>query len=130
MSKKKVVGGTGITAGGDVSIGDVSGQVAIGENIVQIINKDGSKSWLYTNGIRPATDPANIFGRQRELEEIDQRFKQSTALAITGFRDKPLLSDIKTHGAVIGNLGLVYNIIFQPSLFSNLHFPFTTNPLG
>ncbi len=35
MSKKKVVGGTGITAGGDVSIGDVSGQVAIGDNIVQ-----------------------------------------------------------------------------------------------
>ncbi len=34
-SKKKVVGGTGITAGGDVSIGDVSCQVAIGENITQ-----------------------------------------------------------------------------------------------
>ncbi len=74
------------TAGGSISIGDVSGQVAIGENITLIINKDGSKSWLYTNGIRPATDPANIFGRQHELEEIDRRFSQTPALAITGFR--------------------------------------------
>ncbi len=29
MSKKKTVGGTGITAGGDVYISDVSGQVMI-----------------------------------------------------------------------------------------------------
>ncbi len=35
MGKKKIVGGTGITAGGDVHISDVSGQVAIGENITQ-----------------------------------------------------------------------------------------------
>ncbi len=74
------------TVGGSISIDDVSGQIAIGKNIIQIINKDGSKSWLYTNGIRPTTDPANIFGRQQELEEIDKRFKQSTALAITSFR--------------------------------------------
>ena len=36
MSKKKIIGGTGITAGGDVTFGDVSGQVGIGENITQI----------------------------------------------------------------------------------------------
>jgi hypothetical protein len=35
MSKKKTVDGTGITAGGDVSFGDVSGQVAVGSGIVQ-----------------------------------------------------------------------------------------------
>ncbi len=35
MNKKTIIGGTGITAGGDVHIGDVSGQVAIGENITQ-----------------------------------------------------------------------------------------------
>ena len=34
-SDKKVVGGAGITAGGDVNIGDVSGQVVIGKNIAQ-----------------------------------------------------------------------------------------------
>ncbi len=31
----KNIGGTGITAGGDVTFGDVSGQVAIGQNITQ-----------------------------------------------------------------------------------------------
>jgi hypothetical protein len=33
---KNVTGGTGITAGGDVSIGDVSGQFGAGEHIEQI----------------------------------------------------------------------------------------------
>lgn len=36
MDKKKVVGGAGITSGGNVSVRDVSGQVAIGEHIYQI----------------------------------------------------------------------------------------------
>lgn len=35
-SDAKVVGGAGITAGRDVEIGEVSGQVAIGEHITQI----------------------------------------------------------------------------------------------
>lgn len=35
MDKKKVAGGAGITAGGDVSIGDITGQLAIGEYINQ-----------------------------------------------------------------------------------------------
>ena len=35
MSKKNIVGGTGITAGGDVAFGNVSGQVGIGQNITQ-----------------------------------------------------------------------------------------------
>ena len=35
MSKQNIVGGTGITAGGDVNFGDISGQSAIGENISQ-----------------------------------------------------------------------------------------------
>ncbi len=82
--KPHAVGGAGIKAGGNVTFGDISGQVAIGENIQIIVNKDGSKSWLYTNGIRPAIDPANIFGRQQELEKIDEFFRQTSALAITG----------------------------------------------
>ena len=85
-SCKKVIGGTGITPGGNVTFGNVSGQVAIGENITQIINQDGTKSWLYTQGFRPSIDPDNIFGRQEELEEIDEFLKQNSALAITGFR--------------------------------------------
>lgn len=35
IEEKKVEGGAGITAGGDVTFGDVPGQVAIGENITQ-----------------------------------------------------------------------------------------------
>ena len=35
MSKQNIVGGAGITSGGDVNFGDVSGQVAIGKNITQ-----------------------------------------------------------------------------------------------
>ena len=35
-SDNKVVGGPGITAGGNVTVGDVSGQVAAGKNIEQI----------------------------------------------------------------------------------------------
>ncbi len=35
MNEKKIIGGTGIAAGGDVHISDVSGQFAVGENITQ-----------------------------------------------------------------------------------------------
>lgn len=37
---KKVIGGSGITAGGNVTFGDVSGQVAIGKNIIQLSTSD------------------------------------------------------------------------------------------
>src|SRR3990167_3748177 len=86
-----------IQVSGDFKLGNVSGQAAIGENIAQTVYKDctfilpdGSdvhgKSWLYTQGIRPTTDPANIFGRQQELDEIDEFFKNIPALVITGYR--------------------------------------------
>ena len=88
-----------IQVGGNFRIGDVSGQVAIGDNIslTQIIyndcvfvHPDGStvhgKSWSYIQGIRPSTDPDNIFGRQQELEKIDELFNPTSALAITGFK--------------------------------------------
>ena len=39
-SDKKVIGGPGITAGGNVTFGDVSGHVAIGENIIQLSPSD------------------------------------------------------------------------------------------
>jgi hypothetical protein len=35
MNKKTVIGGPGITAGGNVTFGDVSGHVAVGQNIIQ-----------------------------------------------------------------------------------------------
>ena len=48
MRKKKVVGGTGITAGGDVTIGDVTGQIAMGKNITQklILSPSDKKEFL------------------------------------------------------------------------------------
>ena len=88
-----------IQVGGNFRIGDVSGQVAIGDNISQtqiiyndcvFVLPDGStvhgKSWSYIQGNRPPTDPNNIFGRQEELERIDELFNPTSALAITGFR--------------------------------------------
>ena len=35
MGKQKITGGAGITAGGNVNFGNVSGEVAIGQNITQ-----------------------------------------------------------------------------------------------
>jgi len=84
-----------IQVGRDFNIGDTSGQIAFGKDITQYKGctfslPDGStvhgKSWLYAEGIRPTTDPANIFGRRQELEKIDEFLKDSSALAITGCR--------------------------------------------
>jgi tetratricopeptide (TPR) repeat protein len=84
-----------IQVGRDFRMGNTSGLVGIGDNIAQYQNcvfnlPDGStlsgQSWLYTQGIRPSTDPREIFGRQDELEKIDDLFKHNSALAITGFR--------------------------------------------
>ena len=84
-----------ISIGRDFIIGDISGPVAIGENITQYIDcifvrPDGSrihgKSWRYIQGIRPNTDPKEIFGRLEELEKIDELFKNNSVLALTGFR--------------------------------------------
>ncbi len=43
---KNIIGGTGITAGGDVYISDVSGQVAIGKNITQTLSALDKKDLL------------------------------------------------------------------------------------
>jgi len=88
-----------IQVGGNFRMGDASGQIAIGDNISQIqiiyndcvfVLPDGStvhgKSWSYIQGIRPSTGPDNIFGRQQELEKIDELFNPTSALAITGFK--------------------------------------------
>ncbi len=43
MGKKIVKGGAGVTAGGNVTFGDVSGEVAIGENITQTLTLSASE---------------------------------------------------------------------------------------
>jgi tetratricopeptide (TPR) repeat protein len=81
----------------DVVFGDVSGQVAIGDNNLQVTKNNwictlpngtivGGKTWRYTQGIRPMVDQNRIFGRQQELEKIDHLLENSSCLAITGFR--------------------------------------------
>ncbi len=83
-----------IQAGGNVNFGNITGLVAIGDNIVQyqncnIVLPDGStvpwKSWKFVQGVRPTTDPKSIFGRQQELEKIKNILTASPALAITGY---------------------------------------------
>ncbi len=92
-SKKKVVGGTGTTAGGDVSIGDVSGQVAIGENIVQTQSirqadlEELRKSLLdFQKGI----DKLNLSPEYQSVVNGD-----INAAIIEAKEDKPALSGIK-----------------------------------
>jgi hypothetical protein len=60
-----------------------------GNNNVQYIYEGPSvesKSYRYTQGIRPTTDPKSVFGRQQELKRIDKILETCTSLAITGFR--------------------------------------------
>jgi tetratricopeptide (TPR) repeat protein len=86
-----------INVGGNFVQGDISGQSAIGNNISQISYKDcvfyypdGSTkngySWIYTQGARPVIDPKRIFGREKEIENIEDLLKDKSALVITGFR--------------------------------------------
>lgn len=83
-----------IDVGGSFRQGDISGQNAVGNNINQfdhcIINySDGSRvyerSWIYTQGVRPEIDSNKIFGREKDIENIDNILKNNSALAITGF---------------------------------------------
>ena len=49
-------------------------------------NDEVTKSWSQDEGFRPPIDPDNIFGRQQELEKIDELLTQHSALAIAGVR--------------------------------------------
>jgi len=92
-SGNKVTGGAGITAGGDVNIGDVNGQVAIGKNITQIQSisptdlNDLRKSLLkFQKGLTKlnlSTDDQNIV-----TGDMSAAIKEAD-------KDKPELSNIK-----------------------------------
>ena len=87
--------GRTISVGKDFTLGNNTGQIIIGNNNSQtqniIINcpedlsKKG-KSWIYTQGVRPVIDPNKIFGREKELENIENLLKGNSALVITGLR--------------------------------------------
>ena len=43
-------------------------------------------SWIDQDSFRPATGTERIFGREKELEEIENLLKDQSTLVITGFR--------------------------------------------
>ena len=93
-SKKKVFDGSGITSGGDVNFGNVSGQVAIGDNIsqVQMLSKadleDLRKTLL---DIQKGLDKLNLPSGDKNIinGDISAAIKESK-------KGKPELSKIKT----------------------------------
>ncbi len=85
-----------IDVGGNFTQGDISGQSAIGNNISQVqytnctfVYPDGSvrhgHSWTYTQGFRPIIDQKKIFGRENDLEILEDLFKDNSAVVIKGF---------------------------------------------
>ncbi|AKB57145.1 tetratricopeptide repeat protein [Methanosarcina barkeri] len=86
-----------IDVGGNFTQGNISGQSATGSNISQIqytnctfVYPDGSTkqgySWIYTQGARPIIDPKRVFGRETELEKIENYLEDNSALVIMGLR--------------------------------------------
>ena len=64
------------------------------DKIVEVIQNSGilrtnethQNSWIYVDGSRPAIDPERIFGREKELESIENILNDKSALVITGLR--------------------------------------------
>jgi hypothetical protein len=102
-SDKKVIGGSGVTAGGNVSISGVSGQVAIGENITQtqIVSQTDLKDLL---------DSLHEFQKgvpKLDLSPEDQSIVNGeiSAAIKEAKKDKPALSKIKERvGSIISTV--------------------------
>lgn len=87
-----------INVDGNFTQGNISGQSAIGGNTISqtqynncVFNYPDSSirhgySRVYTQGARPIIDPKRIFGREKELENIESLLNDKSALVITGFR--------------------------------------------
>jgi hypothetical protein len=92
-SDKNVTGGSGITAGGDVSFGDVSGQVAIGEHIKQ----NQTLEQLDLEELRKSLLDFQKGIAQLGLSSEDQSIVNGdiTAALKEAKKDKPVLSKIK-----------------------------------
>lgn len=43
-------------------------------------------SWIYADGSRPVIDPERIFGREKELQDIENLLQDKSALVIQGLR--------------------------------------------
>ena len=116
-SDKKVTGGAGITAGGDVNIGGVSGQVATGKNITQIQSlsptdlNDLRKSLLeFQKGLTKlslSTDDQNIVtgDMSAAIKETD---KNKPELSNIKMRFESIVNTVKEAGKTIKDISELY----------------------
>lgn len=118
-SGKKVIGGSGIIAGGDVSFGDVSGQLAIGENITQTQTLSATNlEDLRTSLIdfKKGLDELNLPSDEQDIVKGD-----ITAAIIEAKKDKPELSKVK--GKFESAINTVKNAGKTINNISNLYEP-------
>jgi len=116
-SDAKVVGGAGITAGRDVGIGDVSGQVAIGEHITQIqststIDIEELRKTLrdFQKGLAdlslPPDDQSIVNGDISAA--IKEAGKDNPELSTIKMRFKSIVDTVKGAGRTIGDISELY----------------------
>lgn len=116
-SDAKVVGGAGITAGRDVEIGDVSGQVAIGEHITQIQSisttemEDLRKSLRdFQKGLAKLnlpTDDQNIVTGDISAA-IKEAGKDDPELSTIKMRFKSIIDTVKGAGRTVRDISELY----------------------
>ncbi|MEA1906408.1 MAG: hypothetical protein U9N12_05570 [Euryarchaeota archaeon] len=116
-SDAKVVGGAGITAGGDVEIGNVSGQVAIGKHITQIQSisttdmEDLKKNLRdFQKGLAnlslPSDDQNIVIGDiSAAIKEAD---KGDPELSTIKMRFKSIIDTVKGAGRTIKDISELY----------------------
>ncbi len=92
-SDKKGTGGAGINAGGNVTIGNVSGQVAIGENIIQT----QSIGQVDLEDLRKSLLDFQEWIAKLDLTSEDQSIINGdiSAAIKEAYKEKPVLSKIK-----------------------------------
>ncbi|PXF56862.1 MAG: hypothetical protein C4B59_16225 [Candidatus Methanogaster sp.] len=116
-SDAKVVGGAGITAGRGVEIGDVSGQVAIGEYITQIRSISTTEMEDLRKSLRDfqkgldklnlPTDDQNIVTGDISAA-IKEAGKEDPELSTIKMRFKSIVDTVKGAGRTIGDISELY----------------------
>ena len=116
-SDAKVVGGAGITAGRDVEIGDVSGQVAIGEHITQIQSISTTEMEDLRKSLRDfqkgldtlnlPTDDQNIVTGDISAA-IKEAGKDDPELSTITMRFKSIIDTVKGAGRTIRDISELY----------------------
>ena len=116
-SDAKVVGGAGITAGRDIEIGDVSGQVAIGEHITQIQSISTTEMGDLRKSLRDfqkglaklnlPTDDQNIVTGDISAA-IKEAGKDDPELSTIKMRFKSIIDTVTGAGRTMGDISELY----------------------